>query len=753
MVIKSELHARLINSEIELKYPDVDVDTTDPSTWKYYLNLAGKQHILNKDIYITSFDTQEEILFNSENFKVHKQTRTNYLVGTKNYYLLLKKYPEEELFIHGSLYPVDLAKAVAAKDLAILYYDQTLVEPQESSLINELQTFINDYDIRWNVRPFISSDELYPAAQHAIFTLNLLQKLVNIRLNNCMTHEAHSFHIKKYLASHYGLDIYVDYMSLSQAMFLYKNLRYIERNIGKVDTFKTLVKKLIEERNLFSLYELSVRQLHSINEDYMPKLLAKKQNITSEVNSAEKDFFEMEVFNEHQRPLAVDNEWVLDNYYPNIEHSLATNNSNSIKTKFLLSEAVDYKDALPYTLDECLLKHWMSWANNGNYHSYVTFNNALVETNNYLHVTDAFIYMLYLNKGYFRIMDDVIPAMINTRRIKDVKPKLEELLALIPNVEHRYLTTRAQEILDKWPKTEYVITSESFYRKCTEIHDYYLWQWYLISNTHDKDYEAYIKAMCDYMWVDECLPLDTTYTTFTDFVINKGLPEYKDKPIKVIRTINNIFNVCCNYEVDPYKQLRNIQEKLIEAMMLLSSYSINIIRSINPSKIKLAGWSDIRIGNIKHHIKDDEYSSLTLDVLKNSGTCKNYNLTDVALADTNPETAKYVSYTQIEIIDIEAELNNFRVKVYIENTLDIEKTHGSGAGINKVELNYYTSNNFGSSVNSTYQIDYGGIEATGEEVNLNAPAYTEISTDGVDEYNRYLNNMTNTQLLQIPVID
>ena len=50
MVIKSELHAQLLNEEIKLKHPSVTIDESDPTTWKYYLNLAGVQHELNTDI-------------------------------------------------------------------------------------------------------------------------------------------------------------------------------------------------------------------------------------------------------------------------------------------------------------------------------------------------------------------------------------------------------------------------------------------------------------------------------------------------------------------------------------------------------------------------------------------------------------------------------------------------------------------------------------------------------------------------------
>lgn len=752
MVIKSELHAQLINEEIELKYPNVGVDNTDPTTWKYYLNLAGLQHELNKDIYITSFDTQEEILFNSYNLSIHIQTRKNYLYGTKNYYILLKQYPEEELFIQGSLYPVDIHKAIAARDMQIISYDKSLVEPQESSLIYELQKFIDEYDVRWNVKAFVSSDELYPAAQYGIFILNLLQKLINVRLSKCMTHEAHSFHIKSYLASHYGLDQYVDYMTLQQSMFLYKNIRYIERNIGKVETFKTLVKKLIEDRNIMSLYELSIRQLHEVNEDFRPELLTKKTKLTNIVNASEKDYFSMANLNKYQKPLAIDNPWYLDNHYSITEHQLSTDDSNTIKTKYLLAEAVDYNDAIPYTFAECLMVHWVSWANSGIYNSYMSFINGLTETQNYLHVTDAFIYMLYLNKGYYKITDDVIPAVRVNRRLKHTKPNINELLALIPKEEHRYLRKTAQKILDGMPVVEPMITAEAFYNKCKEIHDYWLWQYFLISNTHDKDYEAYVKSMCDYMFVDESVSLDTPYNTFSEFTLGNGLPEYEDKPSKVVRTIKDIYDTSTNFAVDKFRQLKYVQEKLVEATLKLSSYSINFIKLINPDRIIPADWSAIRIGNIKTHVEGELYQPTTIDVNGVYGECVNYSLTDVALADTNPETAKYVSYTQVELVPIEFTFLNFNAKAYIENLVGVEKVTGTGSDLTNVNFNYLNIHFSGVSTFLKYVVSTVSIDAFSQTVNLTAPAYMDVGASDTDDYDRYISNLSTDELLRIPVI-
>lgn len=654
MVIKSELHAQLINEEIKLKYPNTPVLEDNPETWKYYLNLSGIPHALNKEIYVTSFDTQEEILFNSENLARHKQTRKNYLIGTKNYYILLKKYPTEETLINGALYPVNIQDSINAKDLEILYYEKDLVEDQEISLINRLQDFIYSYDVRWNVKPFVSSDPLYPAAQHAIFTLNLLQKLINVRLDNCMTAEAHSFHIRNYLASHYGLDIYIPYMTIKQIIYLYKNIRYIERNIGKVDTFKTLVLKLVEERRLVPLYEVSVKQLHLVDNNNLPIIQARKKNITTVMNAGEKEYFDIAAFEDYQRPLAIDNDWYLDNFNQVMRHKLATDDTNTIKTKFLISDLVDYTDVVPYTLQEALLKHWVSMANTGAYNTYVSFYNSLNGDTNYIHATDAFIYLLYLTKSYYQMEIDTIPTFLNSKRLKYSKPTVAELLSLVPKKLERKFKPIATEILAKMPLIEYTINVDNFFDLCKSIYDYAQWQWFLISNTHDLESRAYVKAMCDYVFVDENITLDTTYTTFAEFLANKGLAHFNNEPIKALQTIISIYQAATGFSIDKYSVLRNIQEMLINALMLLSSYSINIIKKINSSKINLANWAAVRAGN--ERIKAKLYKQITdlVDVVEVGASEQSQYPYDLNLADTILVHGQYAINSTFEILRIDA---------------------------------------------------------------------------------------------------
>lgn len=348
--------------------------------------------------------------------------------------------------------------------------------------------------------------------------------------------------------------------------------------------------------------------------------------------------------------------------------------------------------------------------------------------------------------------DDVIPTIRNNRVLKTVKPTIGELLSLVPDVEHRYLKKIAQDILDKGPVIEPVISAEAFHSKCKEIHEYYTWQYFLIANTHDKDYEGYVKAMCDYMFVDEHISLDTPYSTYSEFIADKGLPAYQDQPPKVLRTIKEIYDTCTNYATNKYKELNYVQLKLIEVTLKLSSYSINMIRLINPNRIIPSGWSDIRIGNIKVHAILEHHDELLVDVEGSSGSCVNYSLTDVALADTNPETAKLVSYTRVELVPIEVKAGNFNSSTYIDDLVDVENSYGTGVTLYRADSNFLTISTIGVNINMGQMATVGTDVTTDDVVTLSAPAYTHVGAGTEDEYNRYLGGLSSSQLSQIVVI-
>jgi len=651
MVIKSETTALLINEEIRLKHYQTYIDPYDLSTWKYYRNIAGLPHSLNSDIRVVSFDTQEIIPFNSITLTEHKETRLNYSVGTRNYYKLINKYPNDELLILGALYPVDIYDAIASDDLTILGYDKSLVEPQELSLIHDLQNYIYKYDTRWNVKAFISSDNLYPAAQYGIFILNLLQELISIRNRNCHTSEAHSFHIREYLTSHYGLDRFMDYMLLEQILYLYRNIRYLERNVGKVSNFKTLVKNIVETRRLIPLYEISTKEKHDLDGQMLPVIYGKKDNITELLSASDSDIYSMDELEEKIRPRAIDNDWYMDNYNHIPRHKLATTHKNSMGTKYLVSDMVDYTDMLPYTIHEALMKHWIGMSNSNMYNTYVRFDNPFDDTEYYLHVTETLLYFFYILRSYYKIEDNTIPTLLNSKRLKYNKPKLDDMLALVP-IEKRSkrMISVAKDIRDRFVNIKYTINHYDFYELCNDIYDYATWQWYLVSNIHGVDDRAYVKAMCDYMWVDEHISIDTNFTTMSQFLTARGLPLYEDRALMGLELLKNLYLASTGYVVNGFNTLRYIQHMLTEALLILSSYTIDVIRIINDSEINLSNWAAIRIGNEKISGGSEVYISPYIDVIGLHTSIENFSTYELGDMEINSYLGSISMYSFFDMI-------------------------------------------------------------------------------------------------------
>lgn len=159
IVIKSATTAETLNQQIYGDSGGLALISTDPTTWKYYLNLAGQYHPVDQVMTVISMDTQGEIIFNRENLLIHLATARAYAYGTRAYIDLVGRYPNQEQLILGILYPTDMATAIAADDGAILSYPADYVESNEHSLIPKLQQWINIYKEhgKWKVPHEIAS--------------------------------------------------------------------------------------------------------------------------------------------------------------------------------------------------------------------------------------------------------------------------------------------------------------------------------------------------------------------------------------------------------------------------------------------------------------------------------------------------------------------------------------------------------------------------------------------------------------------
>lgn len=232
----------MLNPNIETKYKSIPANRKE---WKYYMNLAGEKHGTNNTVEILVIELGQKEELTKDLLDNYKYTKAELLKCGSFYKELLNEYPDDVMYIHGCMYPVDKDVAINAKDGTILAYNPTLVYDNEYSIISELEKYCINFLSRWHINEYTLIEELYLASMLGVLYANLPNKLMAIRLDKVYTNEVHPFHMEHFFRSY--LDIYeaVDILNNSSKFWLYNNLKYIKKNIGKNGTLDLVINKLL----------------------------------------------------------------------------------------------------------------------------------------------------------------------------------------------------------------------------------------------------------------------------------------------------------------------------------------------------------------------------------------------------------------------------------------------------------------------------------------------------------------------------
>ena len=674
IVIKSSVAAESINSDIKLKNSSFIIDDLDPSSWKYYLNISGSYHTLDEPMVITSLDTLEEITFSKESLAIHTATAKAYQFDSRYYYSLVNKYPNQVQLILGILYPCDINIAISSKDGTILSYPKYLVEEQESTLLIDLEDYIIRMLERWYIPAFNITDNLYTASFYAILYLNIFIKILNLRLARVKSSEAHSFHIREYLASHDYLDVYIPYMTLKQKLWLYRNLNYLFRNTGKVEQFKTLVQKLLTDRRI-PLSEFTVRQLGDFDDNYFPNLRIRRKPVNPEVNTADKKYFELDDLYSIEDPLVYGNKDYLDTHNNKISEKLKLSLSNVLQTKDLESKMVDISDSVPFPLDEVLLYLWATMIDKGLYNAIVTFKDPKTSENISIEAKDAFIYMQYITLKSLGISTVNIPDFVNLRSVRSPKPLLAELLYFVDKSLINVVNA-AVDIRNNFPDLTLTHSTSSFFNLGKNIFDECLRHWYIISHTEDLYERVYVENVALSMFETRLVTLVDQPTTVESFLTSRNLREYDYTYKEAEVLIQSIFNAATGLDIDNSKLLKNIQKAMIAIMKTLSSYTVQYITDINDSDIIPLNWSAIRLGNIVEDGEEYIYLPEGVFIVDTNSNCKDDLI--IESIDNNDEIAKTIIQ---DLEDLSINLIESSNKTVVEsininiNKIDIDVTY------------------------------------------------------------------------------
>lgn len=597
MTIKSAVSADLVNRYLISNLGSAAVDLTDPTTWKYYLNISGRYHPTDTPMRVVSLDTLEEIDYTTENLEVHVATKEAYSFGTRYYYSLLNLYPEQDQLILGVRYPVNIHTAIAAKDGTILGYPEGLVEDQEETLIDELNEFIQGYMSRWNVSAFGTTDTLYHTAQHLIFYLAILPKLLNLRMKRCHTAEVHSFHIREYLASHQYLHRYLPYLTHKQAMFLYRNINYLNRNAGTTETFHTLIEKILTERKI-PLSEYSIRQLNKFDDKHYPLITARRKAINDQFNVGEVSYVDTHRLYEKEFTLEQGN---IQEYKGRIEKTdkIFQNAASSVvQTKDLESDMIDYSSAVPDPLNRVLMRQWAHMATHGLYDVSINFKDPKSGEIRTLYAEDALIYYLYIWHSSLGANVVDIPRYMNWKQRKTPRPTVADLLSVADN-KFSDLPGIAGEIIKRQPVIGPCLSTKAFYETSYAVYDQTLKHWNLLSSTGDLEKRGMIEGMILQLYQNEYIQFKAEGTPMSAWLISKDVPAYDYTYEQAQDLMTSIFVSATGLNIDDTKMLKNIQKNLVAMMMELSSYTVQTIVEINDSPIQILNWPAVRPGNFE----------------------------------------------------------------------------------------------------------------------------------------------------------
>lgn len=621
LVIKSEYTAEVMNNRLTLLHGAGTVIEHDKTTWKYYKNICGELHLTDPQISVVSLDTLQNITFTRDNLTISPATRIAYQYGTRNYNELVSLYPDMEMFILGVLYPADMEKAINALDGTVLAYPSFLVDPQEVSLIKNINEWIRKYRVRWFNQQFAISDNMYVTVFLGQMYLFLVPLIMNLRLAACKSPEAHNYHIRQYLASHSFLDIYINHLTLKQALFFYRNISYIERNSGKREIFSWLVEHIMTDRNL-PLHELTMKHdLGAMPNSLYANTEFRRKKVNDVGNALVREDYTLAELLFKQQSLTTGNPEFIEQNSPVIQKKFEHSLSNVVATKVLESAMVDYTDATPYTFYDLALNHWLAWSATNFYSAYVVFKNPKTSELITLHCKDAFVYFYYAMRKATNYPVVNIPRLTGSRVLKPVRPTPGQMLL---KTDRNYVTyEQAVKVLSYVPVLERAISVETFKAEITEIFDCNQIHLKYVASQHHHYKRALVMGLVDQLYTDKNYQFEQPDTLFSTWLESKNLPADGFTGEQWLQLHHDIYEAATGTPIDSTTDSRELQKAMIGMLEKLSSYSIQFISSINGSNIIVLNPPTIRVGDVTNISRGYIYSKAgDTDVLNADGNVR-----------------------------------------------------------------------------------------------------------------------------------
>lgn len=574
LTIKFPVAAEMRNSF--LSQVGYTINSEAPETWAYYMNLAGQYHESDTVMSVVSLDTLETIEFTYDNLLLHRATRKAYAFGTEYYNNLLSKYPNQETLIRGILNPVDITTAINADPWTILYYDPDEVESQESYLIADLQTWITNFTNRWYMALPARVQIQYPATFFGLLFTHLPGEIINIRNRYTKTPCVHSYHLWCFLGSHERLNKFKDYATLKQALYLYRNIEYIEAHAGKTSTFIDLIANILTDRRIpLTAYEIHQNTTGVPEQIYTEGTIAKiPQNSLAESVSGI-TYISISDALDNEVNAAKDNASYLADKKESVPAQAKNSITNTIPTKVLESIMVDQSDAMPRKLTDTLLTEWIYLASSNKYVANIILTDPVSQEGMSMTVKEALILWVYAVMKQFDFTLTDIPDLTAYFAQRIPYPTFSELRAA---TQKEYVTELGIQVaMTEVTPVSTIISTEAFYSTAVAIHGNLSAHRMMYTSMQDLYQRGEWEVLCRKFYCDKRCVLIDTPMTYTDWFKEKNWTLSMNTPDDWAQLATNIFTVATGTDLRSTISMSDIHSAMIGIMTQLSSYGVQYV--------------------------------------------------------------------------------------------------------------------------------------------------------------------------------
>lgn len=583
LVIKSETIARAMNKpleEINVPVPD------DKRKWRYYLHLNGEYFVheyaslSDQPVMLTSLDTGEEIRLTKEVLEDHKKTSNVYRYNPEYTDKLIQKYPAMTVFIRGVFNPVSLDRSIGCEDCTILHYDSALVEKQETSLLLEVSRWLRNVHRRFYYEGYEVSNDMFATVFWTNVYAMLPSRIMLIRARLTHTQETHSFHIEQFLASHQYLNEFLPYLTLYQKMFLYRNIRYIERNTGKEEVLQKLVEVFLTGWDMpTSMFDVG-QTIHSVEDGELlpnPTVQEVPMNFKDRNSGRDASLIDTRELLQKEIGLAYDNVNNFDEYLEDLDHRLRYTQYPDQPTKVIEITAIDPAELEPFRIEEILVNEWLHTAALETYNVYHEILNPLNGDTLRLTTKELFVMFIYAAyKGYSGYSEVDIPKFTAAGiQLKRWANRGEYLRFLPDSWEGRwdklisFYTDTHHEIYNN------IITADELYSNASAILKAKIARHRYGYNLHRTEARAAAQAAFKFNYFDVACDLGLAEKTYPEFFAKFGV-DYEQISEESWQDIAiDALNSATAFEDNAEISHKDIQNAMVRLLSRLSSYTVH----------------------------------------------------------------------------------------------------------------------------------------------------------------------------------